>query len=1336
MAILITSISFVLPTFAATGNSIDTVVEELSELYQEEAESGKELEDSAECRIIVKANRKPDTYGDAQFVKGTDKIFIYQYSDITSANVALDYYNSLNYVQWAETDGIMEGQSLSYGNDMMGSDEAKEYINKNISTNEVNVAVIDGGINFHLKNFIDSGRVIDSGVNLSNSGTEGTAQQDHGNYHGSNITSIILDNTSDSVNIIGYKALNKKGLATDSSVAMCIMTAVDDNVDIINLSLGAKGQSDLITEAVNYALENNVVVIVSAGNYCDDTADYYPANIENVITVGSIDYNGNRTFFSNYGEEVDFVAPGYNVEVWGNKSISSDEPDYASGTSFSAPFVTSAAAMVLTVDKDLSINQVKSKLIDSCVTQSEINYKSQYYRAIEISDENLNGFVQQGNPESEKLFYGYGMPQMQAIAGINTKSSSVNFSISSGTYNDEFELTLSTEDNADIYYTADERYPSKNNGTLYTKPIKIDLTTCIRAISYSDDKIKSVPSAQEYKIEYLADESDFEIDSRGYITSYNGKGKNGNYIEIKVPDIINGTVVKGVAKNAFLDTTEEDEIEEFGEYDTHLKGIVLPETVTEIEANSFENVYSLKYFSAPGLKIVGDFSLDAPIVYLNAPNIEYIGKSGLVTNLSEINLPKLTFADDNAFCNNIYLTDVNVPSLTEGGAALFSNCKRLTNADLEQLKILGDCSFSKCCWLKNIMMPKLEEISYFGNLLYIGMFNNCINLINIDLPKLYKLDSKTNSSFYNCYNLKSINAPKLEVIADEMFSNCYKLEEVNIPNAKIIGEKAFYFTSSLDKVDFNFVTKINTMAFSNSSVEWINTPILDYLGSYCFANYSEFGKTYNINNILKSIYAPELNEIDDYAFAYTGGLTELDLPNLKSVGNNAFYESSVNHLYVPNLVKANSLPVTENSKVVLSSEFKECSLDSRGYDLTIYGTPNTYAQEYAENNKLKFVPLPILVIEPPMEYTDINDKLSVEVFGFNKTYQWYGTYEPDNYSGEIINGATDSEFNPNDFKAYPYYYCVINTVDGEYKAELRTGVSKDLASPADYSEYNKVIEQAKSLIESGLYDNVEELEKLINIDISGKIIAEQKDVNVHTELIIEAISELKYKDADYSKVDELISKIPADLTVYTDESVAELNNVLNSIERDLPVTEQNIVDDYADKLEQAISKLEYKKADLDKLNQAKNAVPNDLSIYTDDSIKALTELIEKAGEYKNADITKQEEINTLAQQIYDAVDSLEKKEVPTEPTKPTPSDEPSTEPSTVHPSENPTNPSETTTEKTSVAENNTQNTPKRNTDTKSPLTGNDDAYVAISMAVLVCFSVLLVINSKRKKKSF
>lgn len=406
MTILITSISFVLPTFAASNNSIDTVVEELSELYQEEAESGKELENSAECRIIVKANRRPDTYGDAQFVKGTDKKYIYQYSDVTSVNAALDYYNSLSYVQWAEADGIMEGQSLSYGNDMMGSDQAKEYIvNNNILTAEVNVAVLDGGINFNMKDFINSGRVIDSGFNSSNMGSENSAQQDKGNYHGSHITSIILDNTTENVNIIGYKVMNAEGKGTNLSVASGIEKAIEDQVDVINLSLGGEGESQLIIDVVNEAVSNNIVVVCSSGNDGDDVSKYCPAFMENVITVGAVDYNGNIACFSNFGKEVDFVAPGYNVEVWGNKALSSNDPDYASGTSFSTPFVTSAAALVLSVNPNFSLDDVKKELIKSCINKEDINYLSPYLKNIEIDSYTLRNTFIKDEAESEKLYY-------------------------------------------------------------------------------------------------------------------------------------------------------------------------------------------------------------------------------------------------------------------------------------------------------------------------------------------------------------------------------------------------------------------------------------------------------------------------------------------------------------------------------------------------------------------------------------------------------------------------------------------------------------------------------------------------------------------------------------------------------------------------------------------------------------------------------------------------------------------------------------------------------------------------------------------------------------------
>lgn len=998
ITMLITTINIAIPTFASTGNSIDTVVEELSELYQDEAENGKELEDSAECRIIVKSNRKPDIYGDAQFVKGTDKIYIYQYSDITSANAALKHYNSLSYVQWAEADGIMEDQSFSYGNDMMGSDEAKDYIkNNSISTNEVNVAVIDGGINFKKKDFIDSGRVIDSGVNLSTSGTEGTAQADLSNQHGSNITSILLDNTTDNVNIIGYKAMNSKGKGTDSAVAMCIMTAVDDNMDIINLSLGGKGYSELIVEAVNYAITNDVVVIASAGNYCDDTADYYPASIEDVITVGSVDYNGNRTFFSNYGEEVDFVAPGYNVEVYGGKSISSGEPDYVSGTSFSAPFVASAAAMALTLDKDLSINQVESKLMESCVSQSEMNYKNKYYRAIEISNEYLAGFVQLGNPEAEELFYGHGMPQMQYIAGLNSECNSVDFSISSGVYNDEFELTLSTNDDSEIYYTTNEKYPSKSNATLYTNPIKIDSTTCIRAIAYSDTKIKSSPSAMEYKIEYLADENDFEIDERGYITKYNGKGKNGNYIEIKVPDTINGKIVRGVATEAFLDTADEEEIETSGKYDLHLKGISLPDTVEEIEDEAFFNLFSLKYFTAKGLKAVGDSALEAPLVYLDAPNIETIGSSGLVTNLSDINLPKLTYADDGAFRDNIYLSNVNLPSLTEGGNTLFYDCRRLTNAYLNEVKLLGDFSFEKCYWLKNISLHNLEDISYFGNNLFSGMFYNCINLIDVDLPKLNISNSKIKHCFGDCYNLESVNAPELELITDEMFSYCDDLKEVNIPKAETIGESAFFYTSSLNDLSIPNVKSISKEAFGNSAISYIDAPELHTIGSYIFSGKSF--DTYIINNICKreiTIIAPKLKEVSDYAFAYTKMIHSLDLPSLERIATNTFYKSSVNYVSVPNLKQTDSLPITDNSVIVTSNALTQCTVAEPNPTLYIQGEKGSYAEKYANEHNLEFIDLDatgrsIRVTNPGLRFGysvyDTQDK-NIDEYGFIYHYNY------------------------------------------------------------------------------------------------------------------------------------------------------------------------------------------------------------------------------------------------------------------------------------------------------------------------------------------------------------
>lgn len=904
-AILITSISFVMPTFASTGNSIDTVVEELSELYQDEAESGKELEESAECRIIVKASRKPDTYGDATLIKGTDKIYIYQYSDITSANAALDYYNSLSYVQWAETDGIMEGQSLSYGNDMMGSDEAKEYIvNNNISTTEVNVAVLDGGINFNKKDFINSGRVIDSGFNSSDMGLENSAQQDGGNYHGSHITSIILDNTTENINIIGYKVMNSEGKGTNLSVASGIEKAIEDQVDVINLSLGGEGESQLIIDVVNEAVSNNIVVVCSSGNDGDAVSKYCPAFMENVITVGAVDYNGNIACFSNFGKEVDFVAPGYKVEVWGNKALSSNDPDYASGTSFSAPFVASAAALVLSVNPNFSLDDVKKELIKSCINKEDINYSSPYLKNIEIDSYTLRNTFIKDEAESEKLYYGYGLPQMEGLVGLNKKCSLPVFSVSSGVYNNEFELEITAEDNAEIYYTTDGSYPSANSIS-YSEPIAISETTSVRAIAYKDGKVKSVPSAQEYKIEYLADENDFEIDERGYITRYNGKGKNGNYIEIKVPDTINGVEVKGVAQNAFLDTAEKEEIEEFGEYDTHLKGIALPETVTEIEDHSFENLYSLQYFSSPGLKTVGDFALDAPIVYLDAPDIEYIGDYGLSTNLSEINLPYLKYAGNSAFCENMYLDTAYLPMLETVKFFSFGNCYRVNTISLDNAVKFENAAFKECCYLKHLNISNAETFTDedFGTDNY--MFYRCNNINEIYLPKLQ--GKIPDNCFSNCQSMKTLYMPCVDYIGDNALDLCYSLEMLYIPNVKEIAstlfiingtmfapnlEKTIYFPYS-DNVEIYLSDKF--ISYQDNSAVSFNYKIIAPLNSYAYnlANKNGWSFTASDNREVGQTDVVNVNDKGRSICTYYSGLRFgfewNEIPEIEKLASNIEY---------------------------------------------------------------------------------------------------------------------------------------------------------------------------------------------------------------------------------------------------------------------------------------------------------------------------------------------------------------------------------------------------------------------------------------------------------------
>lgn len=982
LTMVITSLSIAFPVFADTGAQVDTVVDELSELYRDEAENDKSIEDSAASRVIVKATMEPETYGNAERINGTDDVYIYQYETASEAANALEYYDSLSFVEWAETDGIVESQSssynadetFSYGADMLGSKYAKQYL-ETIDAPEVNIALIDTGINFHKVDFQSTNRVIDSGINLSDTGEEGTAQADVGSpssvYHGSHITSILLDNTASNVNIIGYKAMNRDGYGTLSAVATCVQQAVEDGADIINLSLNGIGEPpSLIKEAIQDAYKNGVICVVAAGNYNDDVSYYYPANMDEVFTVGAVDNRGNPCFLSNYGEELDFVAPGYQIEVYGNSSL--DKPQYVNGTSFAAPFIAAASAVALSVHPDYSVEEIKQVLIDSCVTKNDLAYSSPYLRDVEIKDSSLSGFTF-GNlgekAESEELYYGNGMPQMQKIVGMDEVCSAPEYSVSSGTYHEKFELSLSSDASAEIYYTTDGSYPTAERSELYTEPLTVSSTVSIRAVAYSDGKIKSVPSSAVYKMEYYADESDFTIDDRGYITGYTGE-KN----EIIVPEAINGTTVKGVAEYAFYDDFDPAEMEESQQAwdrSEHLLGIVLPNTVTEIEDYAFFS-FILSYVSAPGLKVIGEAGLSTPLVYLNAPNIERIEDLGLnYSNLTELDLPKLTYAGYASFSENKYLAKVKIPFLNSVPDSAFNNCYRLEEVELDSAVELEDCAFERCWFLRNVYAPDVETMGDMG-------FAYCDNLREISLPNLIRMDGVYN--FKWCSTLTKIDLPKLQNIPEQTFMYCYMLSDINMPKVEQIGYQAFYDTYSLGNIQFDSLKVLGDEVFVNSSISALSAPELETIGNKVFPYFDTMWDTYSANPSLKVLYAPKLTTLTDESLAYTSGLTELDLPSLKAIGENAFYESGVNYLYAPELEAAESLPIAEDAVVVVSDKLTNCTYVPQNTTLTIQGDKGSYGEEYADANNLEFI-----------DMNDMGGSIRVTDAGLRFGYSFYDT---------------------------------------------------------------------------------------------------------------------------------------------------------------------------------------------------------------------------------------------------------------------------------------------------------------------------------------------------------
>ena len=201
----------------------------------------------------------------------------------------------------------------------------------------VKVAVLDTGIMDHPT----FGKDQITHVDLVNDG-----QTFHS--HGTSVASMIAGQNGQApgvapaADILDVRVASPDGYTVSAVLAQGIIEAVNRGAQVLNISLGGYGDSEVLRSALNYAWQKGAIVVAAAGNEGYDQLAI-PAAINGVLSVGSVDANGKQASFSNSGQGLGLVAPGVGVvSAW-----ETDKVAIASGTSHSTGLVSGAAAAYL-----------------------------------------------------------------------------------------------------------------------------------------------------------------------------------------------------------------------------------------------------------------------------------------------------------------------------------------------------------------------------------------------------------------------------------------------------------------------------------------------------------------------------------------------------------------------------------------------------------------------------------------------------------------------------------------------------------------------------------------------------------------------------------------------------------------------------------------------------------------------------------------------------------------------------------------------------------------------------------------------------------------------------
>jgi len=202
---------------------------------------------------------------------------------------------------------------------------------------------------------------------------------DDDNNHGTHVAGIIgaetdnatgISGTIWNVKIMALKCFYASGTGSLDDAIDALDYALDNGADIINMSWRGTSYVQSLQDKINELHSNGIVQIVASGNDYRNTENYYPASMNNVLTVGATSSTDARAAFSNYGYKVEISAPGDDILSLGRN----DTYRTSGGTSMSTPYAAGVAALVLDENNALDNEQVMQVLMENSDSFSPDQY--------------------------------------------------------------------------------------------------------------------------------------------------------------------------------------------------------------------------------------------------------------------------------------------------------------------------------------------------------------------------------------------------------------------------------------------------------------------------------------------------------------------------------------------------------------------------------------------------------------------------------------------------------------------------------------------------------------------------------------------------------------------------------------------------------------------------------------------------------------------------------------------------------------------------------------------------------------------------------------------------